>query len=182
MFCIKVLLIFVSFTIYCQKTILVIGDSYCIGNISFITQLSKDTSYIVTNLSFKGNAVYQQHKQNFDTTKRYDYVILFLGLNDIFTNQSIQQIKLNYTILIKKIYLLTDNLIIYTIPCLFYNYTFDKNKQYKTNEINVFLKINKNVVDINEIIPYNISVFELDMIHMKKEIHRLLFTNLKVLL
>ena len=168
----------------CKDGILFLGDSQTANSNGYVERLEKhcDTNFTkIAKVGAKSDWILQAYKDEVAKGKKYDWVSIMIGGNDIFARKSIDKTKTNLDELFKLIKQNKSKILVMSSPSkLYYNKT-DKTHLRLADELEEWLDTNKR---IDRFIPMttlteNEDLFRSDKLHINNDGQEVVFEELR---
>lgn len=168
----------------CKDDILFLGDSQTANSNSYVEKLEKNCDNKFTKIAKSGaksDWILQEYKDEISKGKKYDWVSIMIGGNDIFARKSIKKTKENLDELFKLIKKNNSKILVMSSPTkLYYNKT-DKTHLRLADELEKWLGTNK---QIDMFIPMtklteNKDLFRSDNLHINNDGQQVVFKELR---
>lgn len=168
----------------CKDGILFLGDSQTANSNGYVERLEKhcDTNFTkIAKVGAKSDWILQAYKDEVAKGKKYDWVSIMIGGNDIFARKSIDKTKTNLDELFKLIKANKSKILVMSSPSKLYYGKTDNTHLRLADELEGWLDTNK---QIDKFIPMtelteNEKLFRSDKLHINNDGQEAVFQELR---
>ena len=167
----------------CKDGILFLGDSQTANSNGYVERLEKhcDTNFTkIAKVGAKSDWILQAYKDEVAKGKKYDWVSIMIGGNDIFARKSIDKTKTNLDELFKLIKANKSKILVISSPSKLYYGKTDKTHLRLADELEGWLDTNKQIdkfIPISELTE-NEKFFRSDKLHINNDGQEVVFKEL----
>ena len=168
----------------CKDGILFLGDSQTANKNGYVERLEKhcDTKFTkISKVGAKSDWILQAYKDEVAKGKKYDWVSIMIGGNDIFARKSIDKTKTNLNELFDLINKNKSKVLVMSSPTKLYYGRTDNTHLRLADELESWLDTNK---QIDKFIPMtelteNENLFRSDKLHINNDGQEVVFEELR---